>query len=246
MAIEIQQPGLAGLYGAAAVISKREVEARRKQEEQARKEEIRMQQEFQRSTKMLDAQLDLEMYERSKRWEIDKMELRSRLDFEREEKERVRKLDDIDNALRQIDKEVESGRMSEEQAQPLRFTYEMKKLGIDTPISLIRPPTEEKITPTKRTDIDAAIKFLREYEEKKRKAAKFYHPLAPEPTAEEEAAAEFYRGIIGDITPTAPPGIDEINIEPSSEAEFYSTVSKLKAIDPARARTYYDKWAGRF
>jgi len=142
MAIRIEQPGLAGLYGAAAVISKQEAEARKKQEQQARKEEQQAELEYRTALRQQDMAIDLQMSERSKLWEIEKMELRSRLDFEREEKERVRKLDSIDSALQQIDKEVLAGRITEQEAYPIKLKYQMNKMGVDTPVSLL--PTGDK------------------------------------------------------------------------------------------------------
>ena len=81
MGIRIEQPGMAGLYGAAAVTAKLSKE----QKEAQRREDEKMQQQFQMNVKQLDYQLDLEKYERAKRWEIDKMELASQIDFQREE-----------------------------------------------------------------------------------------------------------------------------------------------------------------
>jgi len=94
--------------------------------------------------KLIDAQLDAEMYERSKRWEVDKMELRSRMDFQREEQVRQRKLDSMDSAIQQIDKEVLAGRMSKREAYPLKLKYEMNKLGVDVPTSLLPTGDEEE------------------------------------------------------------------------------------------------------
>ena len=144
MPIRIEQPGLAGLYGAAATISKAEKEAQRKQEEQSRKEMLQMQQQFPLNVRQLDFQLDLEKYERAKRWEIDKMELASQMDFQREEQKRQRRLDSADNAIQQIDKEVLAGRMTEQEAYPLKLKYEMNKLGVDTPTSLLPTGDEEE------------------------------------------------------------------------------------------------------
>ena len=144
MPIRVEQPGLAQLYGAAATLSKAEKEAQRKQEQESRKEEMQMQMQYQQNMKMLDAQLDLEMYERSKRWEIDKMELRSRMDFERVEQIRQRKLDSIDSAIQQIDKEVLAGRMTEQEAYPLKLKYEVNKMGVDIPTSLLPVGDEEE------------------------------------------------------------------------------------------------------
>ena len=55
-------------------------------------------------------EMDIEAERRARAWQIEKMELASRLDFEREERERIRKLDEIDNKLRQLDKEKEQGK----------------------------------------------------------------------------------------------------------------------------------------
>lgn len=114
----------------------------------ARKQEAiqKMQLEFdyRQSLRQQDVQLDLEMQERSKRWELDKMQLRSQIDFQREEQVRQRKLDSVDSALAQIDKEVLAGRMTEQEAYPLKLKYEMNRLGVDAPTSLLPPGDEEE------------------------------------------------------------------------------------------------------
>ena len=100
---------------------------------------------YQDAMRQQDMALDLEKWERAKRWEIDKMELASRLDFERTERVRQRKLDGIDNSLAQIDKEVQAGRMSDDEAYPLRLKLELNKSGVDAPTSLIpKEQGEEK------------------------------------------------------------------------------------------------------
>jgi len=172
------------------------------------------------------------------------MELRSQVDFQREEQQRQRKLDSYDNAIQQIDKEVLAGRITEQEAYPIKLKYEMEKMGVDIPTSLLPGREEERVEkPPSRTDIDAAIKFLQEYEEKEKKAARWYAPFAPEPTPEEETAAEFYRGIIEDVSP---PAVSEIDIEPNTLKDFEDTVAQLKTIDINKARLYYQKWAGKF
>lgn len=135
MGITIQQPGLAELYGAAAATAKQQAEARRAQEIQARKEDLEIQQQYQTNMKLLDVQLDLEKYERAKRWEIDKMEISSRVDFEREEQERTRKMNSISSAIQQIDKEVMAGRITEQEAYPIKQKLELSKTGVSIPVS---------------------------------------------------------------------------------------------------------------
>lgn len=153
MPIEIQQPGLAGLYGAAAVMSKREKEAQKAEEQRIRKEEIQMQQQYQQNVRQLDAQLDLEMYERSKRWEIDKMQLRSQMDFQREEQKRGRIIDDAENATLQIEKEIKAGNIDEDdpQVKNLLLYYSLQSQFPDRtpPTGLLKTPREE-IDPMKQ------------------------------------------------------------------------------------------------
>ena len=98
--------------------------------------------DYRQALRQQDMAIDLQMQERAKQWEIDKMQLRSQIDFQREEQVRQRKLDSIDSALQQIDKEVLAGRMTDKEAYPLKLKYEMNRLGVDAPTSLL-PPGEE-------------------------------------------------------------------------------------------------------
>lgn len=241
MAIRRDYRDIRTIVGLGALAGMAETERIEKQRAAAVQEQLRRE-KHEKEMAEFRAQLDVDATQRAQMWEIEKMQIRSRLDFEREEMERIRELDRIDGALKQIDREVESGRITETQAAPLRFSYEMKKYGVDTPVSLIRPPREQEQVPTKRTDVDAAIKFLQEYEEKKKKAAQWYSPFAPEPTTEEDIAAEYYRGVLKTVEPT----IADIDIEPSSEQEFYAIVGQLKTVDPAKAKAYYDKWSTKW
>ena len=139
MPIELQQPGMAGLYGAAAVTAKLSKE----QKEVQRREDEKMQQQHQMNMKQMDYQLDLEKYERAKRWEIDKMELASQIDFQREEQSRQRKLDGYDNALSQIDKEVQAGRITEKEAEPYKLKINLNKEGVNVSVSEIARQQDE-------------------------------------------------------------------------------------------------------
>lgn len=105
---------------------------------QAQQQEL----EYRQALRQQDMVIDLQMNERAKMWEMEKMELRSRLDFQREEQKRIRKLDNIDNVLQQIDKEVEAGKITEEDAYPYRFKFMLEREGIDAPVSLL-PKTDE-------------------------------------------------------------------------------------------------------
>lgn len=209
------------------------------------------QMEHEKEMTVFRAQLDLQASMRSQQWELEKMEIRSRVDFEREERERVRNLDSIDNALRQIDKEVESGRYDEnsERIQNLRFYYKMKRQGTAPPVSLIQPPREEReryISPAQRM---AAYKQLQTEELREPTWLERLLPGGKGELTEEEL---FYREMFEKTARGEPAGTitspitTDTDIEPTSETEFYGIVSRLKAIDPVKARAYYNKWAGRF
>ena len=129
MGIKIQHGSPGAQLSAAAAIGQQ----KRQEEKQLRQEQIA----FQASLRQQDLALDLEKFGRAKLWEIEKMELASRLDFERTERVRQRKLDGIDNSLAQIDKEVRAGRMSEKEAYPLRLTLELNKEGVDVSTKLL-------------------------------------------------------------------------------------------------------------
>jgi len=109
----------------------------------ARLREKQMEMEYRETLRQQDIAIDLQMQERAKLWEIQKMELRSQMDFQREEQQRQRKLDSADNAIQQIDKEVLAGRMTEQEAYPLKQKYELNKLGVDVPTSLLPTGGEE-------------------------------------------------------------------------------------------------------
>lgn len=100
--------------------------------------------EYRTAIRQQDMAIDLQMQERAKLWEIQKMELRSQVDFQREEQQRQRKLDSVDSALAQIDKEVLAGRMTEQEAYPIKLKYQMSKMGVDVPVSLLPPGDEEE------------------------------------------------------------------------------------------------------
>lgn len=143
-----------GLLAGQSVAAQREAERAATLVQQAQA------QEHQRAMTVYRAQLDLQASMRSQEWELEKMEVRSRMDFEREERERMRKLDDIDSAMRQIDREVESGRITEVQSNALKFRQEMKRYGAAPPVSLIQPPTEEGAEPPTISEQMRAYKIL--------------------------------------------------------------------------------------
>ena len=115
-------------------------EARKQEEVQ----KMQMEFDYRQSLRQQDMQIDLQMQERSKLWEIQKMELRSQIDFQREEQLRQRKLDSIDSAIQQIDKEVLAGRITEQEAYPIKQKLEISKTGVSVPVSAFPGDEEER------------------------------------------------------------------------------------------------------
>ena len=115
---------------------------------QARKQEeiqkMQMEFDYRQSLRQQDMQIDLQMQERAKQWEIDKMQLRSQIDFQREEQLRQRKLDSIDSAMQQIDKEVLAGRITEQEAYPIKQKLELSKMGVNVPVSAFPGDEEDR------------------------------------------------------------------------------------------------------
>jgi len=155
MAITIQQKGLAGLYGKAAVLAGRAKKAQRKEEIaarraeqiinlQARKEMAEFERQFSIDRMKADRMLDLQAEQRAKAWEIEKMQLRSQIDFQREEQLRQRKLDSLDSAIQQIDKEVLAGRITEQEAYPIKQKLELNKVGVNVPVSAFPGDEEDR------------------------------------------------------------------------------------------------------
>ncbi|KKN73143.1 hypothetical protein LCGC14_0404520 [marine sediment metagenome] len=93
--------------------------------------------DYRTNLKQQDMALDLEMQQRARMWEVDKMELRSQIDFQREEQLRQRKLDSYDNVDTQLDKEVQSGRMTEKDAEPYRLKNDLARQGMNISVSEI-------------------------------------------------------------------------------------------------------------
>lgn len=112
--------------------------ARRAQAESDRLEALKMEMEYKKALRQQDMVIDLQMQERAKLWQIEKMEMASRMDFAREEQARQRKLDGLDSAIQQLDKEVQGGRITEEEAYPYKLKLELAKSGVNVPIEDIR------------------------------------------------------------------------------------------------------------
>jgi len=195
------------------------------------------QMEHERKMAAFRAEIDLQAAMRSQQWEVEKMEIRSRLDFEREEKERMRRLDDADNALQQIDREVESGRITNKQADNLKFYQEMKRYGAAPPVSLIQPPRKEReryISPSQRM---AAYKALQTEELREPTWLERLLPGGKEPLTEEE---QYYRELFQATARGVPTGtsagiptgtISQGLPQPKTQQEYNAIPSGSQYID---------------
>lgn len=113
----------------------------RKQEEL---QKMQMEFDYRQALRQQDMAIDLQAEERAKQWEIEKMQLRSQIDFAREEQLRQRKLDSIDSAIQQIDKEVLAGRITEQEAYPIKQKLELGKMGVNVPVSAFPGDEEDR------------------------------------------------------------------------------------------------------
>lgn len=120
----------------------------RAQEQAERLQTQQMEFDYRTSLKQQDMAIDLQMNERAKLWEIDKMQLRSQMDFQREEQQRQRKLDGYDNIDTQLDKEISAGRVSEKDdgVRLLRLKNDLARQGMNVSINELRQLQEGEKT----------------------------------------------------------------------------------------------------
>lgn len=136
MAIEIRQSGEAAAYGGLGQLAGEAANARQQQAyaERAASEARQMIHEqemqsraaqFQQARDQLQTGLELEAEKRKGLWEIEKAETRSRLDFEREEKERSRALNELSAYKKRIN---DDKTLSAEQKTQMMWEAEHKAM----------------------------------------------------------------------------------------------------------------------
>lgn len=121
MAIRIEQPGLAGLYGQLAILAGKSIQARKESEIAERMAERISEMEHQKQLRLLDRQWQLETESRARNWELEKMEIRSRTDFAEEERIRIKKKRELESKLEAIDKSDELLSAEEKQLMKLQI-----------------------------------------------------------------------------------------------------------------------------
>jgi len=133
MAIEKQQP-VAGMYAQAAAMTGKAIAAQR---------DIEAAKEQHREIRRMEAE------ERAHQWEIEKMEIRSRMDFAEEERTRQEKRANLQAAVKKIDELAEAGQITSENAEAYKtkaiMNYHRVSLS-DRALGLV-PETRKKENP---------------------------------------------------------------------------------------------------
>ena len=220
------------------------------------------------AVRQMNMHWDLEKESRARAWEIEKLEIASRIDNELGNKRYIKKMSQWQAGDEYIDSIA--GDHPPDKVAMMRFSldsqfakdipeagarlgggmYEMEQRKAEAKLALQQK--EEK--PPSRTDVSAAVKFLTEYDEKKNRSlwSKIWDPFAPEPTPEEEQAAEYFRDMLnkaGVATPQTQTGTttpDPTSFEPTNVAEFETTVAQLKSVNMMEAQKYYNQWKDKF
>lgn len=230
--------------------------AQQAQEESDRLEAQQQEFEFKKVLRQQDMAIDLQMQERAKLWEIEKMQLRSQGDFAREERKRAQALDSYDAAVKYID---DSEYFDEGQKEGLKFKAKMKLLNVGVTDRSIFPEMYERQgaaaeRPPSPTQRMSAMKML---EDERFEEPTGWRKYAPgwlggrEPVSESDALQkQILEGIVAG-KPNVPTGTISADIPlaeniPSTAAEFENVVAQLKRTDINAAKEYYDKWARKF
>ncbi len=100
--------------------------AERAEQRKAQQEEFQMRLQTEKQMKMLDYQMELERYRRSKEWDIEKMEIASRLDFQKDEQKRVQKEQEYEMKKKAI---LDSVEIDDGKKKQLSAALDMEYLG---------------------------------------------------------------------------------------------------------------------
>lgn len=121
-------------------------------EQKHRKELMDYQAELNLEKEKRNLQWEFEAEQRARAWQIEKLGIISRLDFEREEKERQRKLNEIDAARKQIhDTDWIDDTTRAEKLEELDIQEEAVKLGVPLTARMVAPELYQKqLTPAQQ------------------------------------------------------------------------------------------------
>ena len=246
--------GIKRTYGASAVAKAgqaagqaraAEAAANRAEHKRAQMEARNAQREerqYRQAIRSQDLAIDLQIQERSKLWEIEKIEMRSRMDFERDERTRQKKLAEKDAKLNALESAYKNGQINENDYQNAVLQTQ-SGLPIYTQGKIEQRSGGESVSsPSQQI---SAIKALKHEDYQEPNWLQSLIPggkeeLSPETIAEKE----ILQNIVSGGYKTQP--IISETIEPQDVDSFEATVAQLKQIDMAQAKAYYNKWAGKF
>jgi len=109
MGIKVQPSGMAKAYGDLAGLAAKSKAAKEREDRMFRIGLEMYQEEQRREMAIFDAQLNQEARKQARMWELEKMQMASRLDFEREERRRQQKLDERQARIDALNKAMEDG-----------------------------------------------------------------------------------------------------------------------------------------
>jgi hypothetical protein len=92
-------------------------------ERTSQRQDLEMRLNFEKELKKLDYDMELQKAATVKQWDIEKMQIRSQLDFETEEKARLAKQQEVETKLSAIDRAVESGKITETQGKQQKANF---------------------------------------------------------------------------------------------------------------------------
>lgn len=124
-------------------------QAQASQESKERQSRLSLQlltQQHQRNMLQIEAELDLEKQRRAGLWEIEKLETRSRLDFQQEEQYRLEKQQQVKSKLDAINKAVSNGYITTEQG-------ELAKMDVQSDVRMYAyPQAPKQLTPQQQIE----------------------------------------------------------------------------------------------
>ena len=106
-----------------------EVQAKAAQAGKAQAAKVQLQQQFQKDMAMMDYGFRIQAEQRARAWELEKMEIASRMDFQQGERLRLQKEENYQNALNEIDKRVADGVVPVEIAERAKMDAALKHFG---------------------------------------------------------------------------------------------------------------------
>ena len=234
------------------------------------KMEQRSMQDFQQELR--DKQYRFDEINTAKEWDIEKKRRHSEIDFEIEEKERLRQKQEISNKRAAIEKDIASGKSTKEEHELALFNLDRDEYAIDVGAArgapLTQMPGDQGIEARAQGRYEMAQEAAGRAKKTAQRAQEAHEARMMDGISfAEKRAAEKYlsehpeanwlekllpggKGPLSDQTKKLKAEAEQILTEtsivnaptPQSRAEFEIMVGQLKASDPVKARQYYDEY----